>query len=175
MQNKEWPTDKYKSGLIPAYERLFAGLRAKPVKYVEMGILYGGSLLWAKEFFASGSTIIGLDREIKSKPIDGVEMLVIDQADTQGLETFGRDRGPFDIVIDDGSHVRDLTASTFNGLYQFVAPGGLYIIEDWGAGYFPQFAHCKGMETLATDMVWQYGGQVVRLSEGGSYAAIFKK
>ncbi len=172
--NPNYPTDKYLSGLFPEYEKLFAGLKDKPIKYLEMGILKGGSLLWAKNYFAPGSIIQGLDANIVSAPIEGVDMFTIDQADSEGLTNFGKSDGLFDIIIDDGSHVKSLTENTFNCLYPFLKPGGKYIIEDWGAGYYPQWEHCKGMETLVTDLVWKYGGAVVRPVKGGSYAIIEK-
>ena len=168
-------TDKYESGLIKAYEVLFTDLRDTPVKYLEMGIREGGSLLWAKNFFGQGSTIQGLDMDInQSQPIDGVGMYQINQEDTDGLTVFGNTYGKFDIIIDDGSHVARLTQNTFNALYPFLNQGGKYIIEDWGAGYFPQWSHCIGMEKLVTDLVWEHCGAVLRPIIGGSYAIIEK-
>jgi hypothetical protein len=38
--------------------------------------------------------------------------------------------GPFDIVIDDGSHVPHDQFLTFWRLFPFVAPDGIYVIED---------------------------------------------
>jgi SAM-dependent methyltransferase len=169
----EIQSDKSISGLFTAYETLFSDLKTEPIKYLEMGILNGGSLVWAKNYFAEGSLIYGLDRTLPPE-IEGIVMQQIEQNDSVGLVDFGKLNGPFDIIIDDGSHVRVLTENTFNCLYQFLKPGGLYIIEDWGAGYFPQWSHCKGMETLVTDLVWKYCGSVVRPKSGGSFAIIEK-
>ena len=36
----------------------------------------------------------------------------------------------WDIIIDDGGHYKDLMEISFATLWQFVAPGGYYIIED---------------------------------------------
>jgi hypothetical protein len=166
-------SDKIQTGLFAAYESLFANLRNEPIKYLEMGVLNGGSLRWAKNYFCEGSQIYGLDRSLP-QAIDGVVMQQIEQNDSAGLVDFGRLNGQFDIIIDDGSHVRALTENTFNCLYQYLKPGGFYIIEDWGAGYFTQWSHCKGMETLVTDLVWKLGGSVIRLKTGATYAIIEK-
>jgi hypothetical protein len=42
----------------------------------------------------------------------------------------------FDIIIDDCSHIGEFTALSFWHLFdRHLKPGGLYVIEDWGAGY----------------------------------------
>jgi demethylmacrocin O-methyltransferase len=172
----DYPTDKYDSGLIPEYEKIFADLRKEPIKYLEVGILMGGSLKWAKDYFAPGSDILGIDMVIPSELPEGVKTFGINQNDWKSLTEFAKQLAPFDIIIDDGSHIRGLTENTFNALYLFLKPGGKYIIEDWGAPYFPRWVEqCAGMNTLVTDLVWQYGGAVVRpVNISGSYAIIEK-
>jgi hypothetical protein len=41
------------------------------------------------------------------------------------------DDEPLDLVIDDASHLVDLTRRTFNCLFPRLRPGGTYAIEDW--------------------------------------------
>lgn len=58
----------------------------------------------------------------------------VDQADTGTvvalIEThLGGE--PLDLVIDDASHLVDLTRATFNALFPRLRPGGKYVIEDW--------------------------------------------
>jgi len=48
-------------------------------------------------------------------------------------------RGPLDLVIDDASHMYDLTKDSFNTLFPYLRPGGLYIIEDWAWGHWNDF------------------------------------
>ena len=38
---------------------------------------------------------------------------------------------PIDVVFDDCSHNLDLTRASFDALFPFLAPGGIYVIEDW--------------------------------------------
>ena len=40
--------------------------------------------------------------------------------------------GALDLVIDDASHMYDLTRRSFEILYPLLSPGGIYVIEDWG-------------------------------------------
>ena len=43
----------------------------------------------------------------------------------------------FDIIIDDASHIADLTRISFWHLFDnHLKPGGLYVVEDWGTGYW---------------------------------------
>lgn len=53
-----------------------------------------------------------------------------DQGRREDLEAFARECGPFDIVIDDGSHASHHQMITLGALFPHLAPGGYYIIED---------------------------------------------
>lgn len=47
--------------------------------------------------------------------------------------------GPLDLVIDDASHFYRQTRASFEALFPLLMPGGLYIIEDWAWGHWPEF------------------------------------
>jgi hypothetical protein len=173
MDNKIYNSDKHSTGLFLEYEKIFQPFRNDPINYLEIGIAAGGSLEWARDYFKQGSKIQGIDLKIP-RDIEGVEMYCIDQKDKVGLKSFGIGNGLFDVIIDDGAHTKDLSENTFNSLYPYLKTNGIYIIEDWGAGYFPLNPHCKGLENLVTDLVWKYGGYVSRPKTGGSYALINK-
>lgn len=43
----------------------------------------------------------------------------------------------FDIVIDDASHLGKVARSSFQNLYhKHLKSGGIYVVEDWGTGYW---------------------------------------
>ena len=50
----------------------------------------------------------------------------------------------FDIIIDDASHFGDLTKIAFWHLFDnHLKPSGLYVIEDWGTGYWRDWTDGK--------------------------------
>ncbi|HDM77296.1 MAG TPA: hypothetical protein ENG51_12645 [Deltaproteobacteria bacterium] len=50
----------------------------------------------------------------------------------------------FDIIIDDASHIGELTKIAFWHLFDnHLKPGGLYVIEDWGTGYWDDWPDGK--------------------------------
>jgi hypothetical protein len=53
-----------------------------------------------------------------------------DQGKREDLDGFARSHGPFDVIIDDGSHASHHQQITLGALFPHLAAGGLYIIED---------------------------------------------
>jgi hypothetical protein len=130
----------------PHYQTHFAGLRYDPVRVLEIGIggyshesLGGESLHMWQQFFPRG-LIYGFD--IAAKPnVVGPRIRAIqgDQNDPAFLHELGQAAGPFDIVIDDGSHINEHVRTSFETLFQYVRPGGWYVIEDLQTAYWPAF------------------------------------
>jgi hypothetical protein len=46
-----------------------------------------------------------------------------------------KEKATWDIIIDDGGHYKELIETSFATLWQFVSPGGYYIVEDLNMGY----------------------------------------
>lgn len=140
-------TDKWGQHFYaPVYHSLFSHLRDRPVRLLEIGVggygfktVGGASLrMWA-EYFASGH-VFGLD--VAEKRLDlGARVTVLEgsQADTAFLTGVGRQHGPFDIVIDDGSHVPAHIVTSFDALFPHLAEDGVYAIEDVQTSFWPQF------------------------------------
>lgn len=88
---------------------------------------------------------------------DGVAFYQGSQADVKVLGDILFRHGRPTIVVDDASHVADLTLAAFNFLWRFVKPGGWYIIEDIGTSYFYGYnGHPRGEGTpieFAKDMI----------------------
>jgi hypothetical protein len=58
-----------------------------------------------------------------------------------------------DLIIDDGKHTYSTASSAFDMLFDKLNPRGLYIIEDWGTSYWPDWSDGsedgnKGMKRL---------------------------
>jgi hypothetical protein len=71
------------------------------------------------------------------------------QGDTDFLSRIAVETAPdgFDIIIDDASHRAELTKMAFWHLFtRHLKPGGLYVIEDWGTGYWDDWPDGKSFE-----------------------------
>jgi hypothetical protein len=99
--------------------------------------LAGGQSLrmWSRYF--PNATIVGIDIYPKAVSGERIQVEQGDQADSTFLASLVERYGPFDVVIDDGSHLgRDIRAS-FAVLWDAVRPGGFYVIEDLEVAYHP--------------------------------------
>ncbi|HEV2700370.1 MAG TPA: class I SAM-dependent methyltransferase [Steroidobacteraceae bacterium] len=147
------------------YERIFSTFREHGVRLLEIGVAEGGSCeLWSDFFGHPDTRVIGLDLVLPELPANHqansrITLLKCDQNDSRSLRTIATQYGPFDIVIDDGSHRFAQTLNCFRQLFDFVRDGGYYVIEDWGVGYLPDLQHRFGgrfkktMVTLITDIM----------------------
>jgi hypothetical protein len=127
------------------YERWLSPMRdQQDLKLLEIGANQGHSLRLWSDFFAHPSVILGLAYGTFA---DGVEENVEDlpnvtiyRGDQSHKETMDylNARGPWDIIIDDGSHVPQHMIFTLFHLWQSVTPGGLYIIEDLETNYWAE-------------------------------------
>lgn len=125
------------------YRKYFAELFDREIVILELGIFDGHSLETFSRMFPK-ARVIGVDmtRCERSFSSDRVRMYQGLQDDPELFQRIMAENGihRFDIIIDDCSHVGSLTLNSFKILYPHLAPGGLYVIEDWGAGYFPKYA-----------------------------------
>jgi hypothetical protein len=118
-------------GFTNLYDRFFKDLRSSALKVFEIGILDGNSLRMWKQYFLRAQ-VYGLDIDDK-KNVDEERIITIvgDSSDRALLryatEITGRD---IDILIDDGSHLMGDQQIALGYLFQFVRPGGFYVIED---------------------------------------------
>jgi cephalosporin hydroxylase len=115
------------------YKALLAAIEPAPRCVLEIGVKGGGSTSFWKALFPA-ATVIGLDLKLRwlqpGPSEDGVIYLHGDQTDVARLREIADEYGPFDLVIDDGSHVSAHQATTIRGLLPHVRPGGFYVIED---------------------------------------------
>ncbi len=128
---------------LPIYERLLGPLREATFTLLEVGIWKGASLLmWQRAF--PNATIIGVDLAVPEdfEAPERVTVIAGDQGDPETFHRIRRDIAPlgFDVVIDDASHFAAPTASMLETVFQdHLTPGGIYVIEDWGTGYWDEW------------------------------------
>lgn len=132
--------DTDKQGYWKNYEQFFPPLIQKEIALLELGIDKGGSLQLWHDYFENG-IIVGLDiKPVQVKNSTGrIHVYQGFQHDTALLDRIARETAPrgFEVIIDDASHIGDLTRISFWHLFNnWLKPGGLYVIEDWGTGYW---------------------------------------
>lgn len=125
------------SGLsyLDVYDRKFSHLQPYSITMLEIGVLFGHSIdLWLR-YFLHGM-IHGVD--INPAAISNAELLknsrvhlhLKDQSNIYQMIELAREHGPFDIVIDDGSHLITHILASLKCLWPHVKSGGFYVIED---------------------------------------------
>ncbi|HEX8181597.1 MAG TPA: hypothetical protein VF525_18800 [Pyrinomonadaceae bacterium] len=122
------------------YEAYFQPLLDKEIRLLELGVYHGGSLRLWRDYFKRG-LIVGLDIEPVQvdDPSGRIRVYQGGQQDTALLDRIAQETAPegFDVIIDDCSHIGALTRISFWHLFdRHLKSGGLYVIEDWGTGYW---------------------------------------
>jgi predicted O-methyltransferase YrrM len=129
--------------LVERYLRLSKEIQ--PAVIVELGIRRGGSTAMLAELYEP-ETLLAVEINVTPQPLladfveaRGLEEVVrlrygVDQSDREQLSAIlDEELGErsIDLVIDDASHLYDETVSSFETLFPRLAPGGLFVIEDW--------------------------------------------
>ena len=122
------------------YERYFAELADQPVTLLELGVYTGESVKVFASFFKNGR-IIGVDVEDRGADFTGYPNAAFALGDQRSAEQLDHicatyAPGGLDIVIDDASHFGAWSWQSYGILLPHLKPGGLYVVEDWGTGYF---------------------------------------
>lgn len=122
---------------VAVYEPLFEEFRHDTFNFLEIGIYKCASLRMWRDWFPS-ATIYGIDKEESIvKGWKDEERMVLDrvnQGDPSELIEYAK-KGPWRIIIDDGSHYSRHQKLSFDILWDRVEPGGYYIIEDTFSSY----------------------------------------
>ena len=131
--------------LVSRYARLLED--HNPSTMIELGVLQGGSTAFAAlahhpsklmAFERSPDRVEALDTLLERKALASTVRVHygVDQADRSTLhdrltaEGIGT-RQTIDLVVDDASHLVEPTRASFETIFPFLRPGGIYIVEDW--------------------------------------------
>jgi predicted O-methyltransferase YrrM len=129
--------------MVERYRELLSSLQ--PKRILELGIFHGASaaffaLLCQPERLVAvdiaDDPAVGLERFIDERGLRGRVRThySLDQADVPALHRLVADEfsgEPLDLVVDDASHRFGPTRSSFNALFPYLRPGGIFVIEDW--------------------------------------------
>lgn len=139
-----------------------------PKVIVEMGFFDGGSTIFYLERYQA-ERVLALDIRWNVAALDdalargayGERLLVgygVSQDDEAALAEHIRrlENRPIDLIIDDASHMLNLSIATFEILFPHVRKGGVYILEDWGWAHQsgtqpgdPYFEHYRPQKPLS--------------------------
>ena len=129
---RQYGTDKIKHDYLPAFERILAPFRHEQFDMLEIGVYKGASIRMWHSYFPS-ARIVGLDLRNMAPGLDAelsrYTFVQGSQADPQLLQDLVRQH-TFRLIIDDGSHFWGHQIFTFETLFPWLQPGGVYICED---------------------------------------------
>ena len=134
-------SDKW-SSYLNVYDELLAPYRRQNVAILEIGIQNGGSLEIWSQYFDKASRIVGCDVDENCSKLsfgDARIRVCIGDASDLTVQREVAKYGPFDVVVDDGSHRASDVVRTFISLFQSLRDGGIYIVEDLHCSYWEEF------------------------------------
>lgn len=158
-------------GLVDEFEKFWSSCRGFGCRNaLELGVWDGGSLAFWMEVLQPVK-LVGVDimdrgdsayfqRYVTSRRLhDRLKThWRTDQRDAERLRHIVSTefQGPLDLVIDDASHCYEATKASFETLFPLLRPGGLYLIEDWAWGHWPEHngpTHCFANEIEPTRLI----------------------
>ena len=128
--------------LAENYDRFFSKIKNKKLRIIEIGIGghtmedRGGSSLRSFATFFKNSKIFGIDlinKQLHER--SRIKTFQGSQVDEDFLVNICNTHGPFDIILDDGSHFVEHQKKSFEIMFDHLNEGGIYIIEDVGSSY----------------------------------------
>ena len=143
-------TDKSSShhNYLNFYETFMAPLRNSPITLLEIGVYQGASLNMWREYFPNAK-VIGADINFICKQFEtgGVKIELVDQSNLEHLAQLAAAYGPFDVVVEDGSHIWEHQITSLRALFPFLRSGGYYVVEDLQTNYGALQAQYRGGST----------------------------
>jgi len=138
----KYKTDKssFHHDYLRKYEKYLSFSRDENLKILEIGVLEAKSLYTWMEYFYN-SEILGIDinPECKKYEKDKIKIEIGSQDDPEFLKKITENYGPFDLIIDDGSHINKHMIFTFENLFSSLESQGVYIIEDVCCSYWQNY------------------------------------
>lgn len=144
------------------YEKVLGPYVGQPVRLLEIGVQYGGSLGMWRAYLGEKAVLYGIDIDpLCAERVDPPNQVRIgSQDDPTFLHSVVKEMGGVDIVLDDGSHVATHQRTSFRTLWPRLSPGGVYVIEDlhtsywkdWEGGYQQPGTAIELVKELIDDM-----------------------
>lgn len=141
---KKYGTDKSSEihNYCNKYQKYLPFKRYDELSILEIGVLDGKSLLTWRDFFYKAN-IVGIDINPDCKQYENKENKISveigSQVDDVFLNDIMREYGPFDMILDDGSHMNEHVIFSFEHLFQSLKSGGVYVVEDCATSYYDDY------------------------------------
>jgi trans-aconitate methyltransferase len=149
-------TDKSSAGhgYTAVYAPLLDHLRERfNVRLLEIGVWEGASLAMWSEWLPD-ATIVGVDVDLSRYVSAGCKRVHVREgnaSDAAFIAALTAEFGPFDVVIDDGSHLLPDHVAAFTALWPHVRQDGYYIVEDLHT-YWWERANAPGSESWLMEL-----------------------
>jgi hypothetical protein len=128
------------------YQNHFSRFQFKTFNLLEIGVgghedpnSGGASLRMWKSFFPKANIFAVDIFDKKPQEEDRIKIFKGSQADGDFLRWIVAKIGGIDIVIDDGSHLNEHVALSFDALFPMLSVDGIYAIEDLQTSYWSEF------------------------------------
>jgi hypothetical protein len=147
----KYGTDKSSShhDYLTFYELFLKKWRNSKLTILEVGVANGQSLKTWEEYFPKAK-IIGVDITPETRRFEGgrISIEIADQSNVEQMGALGLKYGPFDLIVEDGSHMCDHQITTLRTLFPFVREDGVYIVEDLQTNYGEMLAAYRGGSSI---------------------------
>ena len=141
MENLTTIFDKYNSdknssfhNYCRQYESIMRDYRTKDISFLELGVLNGESIKMWREVFPNAKRIVGVDITPECKQYENADKSIFieigDATNSEFIKYINEKYGPFDIILDDASHINKDIILSFEKLFPLMNDNGLYIVED---------------------------------------------
>ena len=129
---QQYETDKFTlHSYGPVYQELLHDRRACPAPVLEIGVQRGFSLRSWRDYFHTADihgVDINSDWMLPAEP--RLQTHLCDVQNFARLSQIAREHGPFQLIIDDGSHLLSDILAAHAVLRSCLTPDGIYVIED---------------------------------------------
>jgi hypothetical protein len=123
---------------LPIYESVVD--RTKPIRMLQIGSFYGCSLEMWQEYLHPDSLIVGIDinsKLLKISDSGGIHVRLGGEENASFLGKVAAEFGPFNVILDDGSHTSSHMVDSFRCLFaNALSDSGVYVIEDVDCDYW---------------------------------------
>lgn len=149
-------SDKW-SSYLPQYDQVVE--RVHPNAILEIGVQNGGSLEIWSSVYPDAEKIIGLDVDESCSDLKfestQIQIVIADASQADSASAVQELVSNFDLIIDDGSHRSDHIVSSFIHFLPMLSPGGIYVIEDLHASYWPSWGGSLYRENSAMKFLYR--------------------